>query len=73
MSDETELEPVDLHLAVKRREHTTMPWRWEIWAPGKTRPVVQSAAQFFATASEAMRQGKAALKVLLQKKFPDAA
>jgi len=72
MSDETELEPFDFHLAVKRREHAMTPWRWEIWAAGKTRPVVQSAAQF-ATMSEAMKKGKAALKVLLQEKFPDAA
>jgi hypothetical protein len=72
MSDETELEPIDFHLAVKRREFTTMPWRWEIWAPGKTRPVAQSEIHF-ATMTEAMRQGKAALKVLLKKKFPDAA
>ena len=51
---ETELEPGDFHVAVKRREYMDAPLRWEIWAAG-------------ATMSEAMKQGKAALKALLQK------
>jgi hypothetical protein len=72
MSEKTELEPGDFHLAVKRREYTAMPWRWEIWAAGKTRPVAQSE-HYFATMSEAMKQGKAALAALLDKKFPSAA
>jgi hypothetical protein len=72
MSDETELEPGDFHIAVKRRDYTDTPWRWEIWAAGKTRAVAQSAADF-TTMSEAMKQGKAELKILLQKKFPSAA
>jgi len=71
MSDETELGPSDFHIAVKRREYTASPWRWEIWAAGKTRAVAQSAA-YFATMSEAMKRGKAALKALLQK-TPNAA
>jgi hypothetical protein len=72
MSDETELEPSDFHLAVKRRDYTAAPWRWEIWAAGKTRAVAHSE-RHFATMSEAMKQGKAALRALLQKKFPNAA
>ena len=39
---------------MKRREYMDAPLRWEIWAAG-------------ATMSEAMKQGKAALKALLQK------
>jgi hypothetical protein len=72
MSDETELGPGDFHLAVKRRDYTDEPWRWEIWAAGKAKAVAHSQ-QRFATVSEAMKQGKAALKGLLQTKFPDAA
>ena len=72
MSDRTKLEPGDFHIAVKRREFTNTPWRWEIWAAGKTRAVAQSDAQF-ATMSEAMKQGKAALRALLREKFPNAA
>jgi hypothetical protein len=72
MSKEMELEPGDFHLAVKRREYTDTPWRWEIWAAGKTKPVAQSQLHF-ATMSEAMKLGKAALKALLQQKFSNAA
>jgi hypothetical protein len=67
-----ELEPDDFHVAVKRREYMDTPWRWEIWAAGKTKAVAQSE-RHFATMSEAMKQGKAALKALLQQKFPNAA
>jgi hypothetical protein len=67
-----DLTPNDFHLAVKRREHTDTPWRWEISAAGKPKAVAQSE-RHFATMSEAMKHGKAALKALLQKKFPNAA
>ena len=72
MSKEMELEPSDFHVAVKRREHTDTPWRWEIWAAGKTKAIAQSE-RHFATMSEAMKLGKAALKALLQQKFSNAA
>jgi hypothetical protein len=72
MADNMELERADFHVAVKRREYSDTPWRWEIWAAGKTRAVAQSEAHF-ATMSEAIKRGKAALKVLLQTKFPNAA
>jgi hypothetical protein len=72
MSKEMELEPSDFHVAVKRREHTDTPWRWEIWTAGKTKAVAQSE-RHFATMSEAMKLGKAALKALLQQKFSNAA
>jgi hypothetical protein len=67
-----ELEPGDFHVAVKRREFTDTPWRWEIWAAGKTRAVAQSE-RHFATMSQAIKQGKAALKQLLRKRFSNAA
>jgi len=72
MPKELQLEPGDFHLAVKRREYTDTPWRWEIWAAGKTKAVAQSD-RHFGTMSEAMKHGKAALKILLQRKFPNAA
>ena len=68
----TEMEPDDFHVAVRRREHTKTPWRWEIWAAAQTRAVDQSK-RHFETMSEAMREGKARLQTLLQKRFPDAA
>ena len=70
--DEIELEPRDYHLAVRRREHSDTPWRWEIWAAGKTKAVEQSR-QHFATMSDATKAGKAALRELLRERFPTAA
>jgi hypothetical protein len=67
-----ELEPSDFHVAVRRRDHTETPWRWEIWAAGKTK-AVEHSERHFATMSEALKQGKAALKELLEKRFPSAA
>jgi hypothetical protein len=72
MSEETDLEPGDFHLAVRRREHTETPWRWEIWAAGRTKAVEQSE-QNYSTMSAAIKAGKAALKSLLRKRFPSAA
>jgi hypothetical protein len=59
-----ELQPGDFHVAVKRRDHTETPWRWEIWAAAKTRAIEQSESHF-ATMTEALKEGKAALKRLL--------
>jgi hypothetical protein len=67
-----EMEPSDFHVAVRRRDHTETPWRWEIWAAGKTKAVEHSEGHF-ATMSEALKQGKAALRELLEKRFPSAA
>jgi hypothetical protein len=72
MSDDKDLGPGDFHVAIRRREYTDTPWRWEIWAAGKAKPVAQ-AEKPVATMSEAMKQGKAALRTLLKRKFPDAA
>jgi hypothetical protein len=56
----------EFHLAVKRRDTGSAPWRWEIWAAGRSRYVARSTRSF-ASASEATRDGKAALKALLAK------
>jgi hypothetical protein len=56
----------EFHLAVKRRDNDSAPWRWEIWAAGRSRYVARSTRSF-ASASEATRDGKAALKALLAK------
>jgi len=71
-NDRTELGPSDFHLAVRRREHSETPWRWEIWAAAHTKALQHSEAHY-ATMSQAMREGKAALRELLKKKFPEAA
>jgi hypothetical protein len=67
-----ELQPGDFHVAVKRRDHTETPWRWEIWPAAKTRAVEQSE-DHFATMTEALKEGKQALKKLLRERFHDAA
>ena len=69
MPDDTDLQPNDFHVAVKRREHSQLPWRWEIWAAGRTKATAQSE-EHYATMSEAIRAGKAALRPLLKNAFP---
>ena len=71
MTDDTKLEPCDFHICVKRREFMATAWRWEIWAAGKKSG--QRSEEHYTTVSEAMKRGKAALKALLKRKFPDAA
>jgi len=66
------MEPGDFHVAVRRREHTQTRWRWKIWAAAQTKAVEQSKTHY-ASMSEALREGKAALRALLQRRFPDAA
>ena len=56
------LSPFDYTLAIKNKGRPPRPWRWEIYAPGKSKPVQQS--DFFETMSEATRAGKAALAEL---------
>jgi len=51
--------PIDYTLAIKNKGRPPNPWRWEIYAAGKSKPVRQS--EFFETMSEATRAGKAAL------------
>jgi hypothetical protein len=51
--------PSDFTLAIKNKGRPPKPWRWEICAAGKSKPVQES--EFFETMSEATRAGKAAL------------
>jgi hypothetical protein len=53
---------LDYTLAIKNKGRPPLPWRWEIYAAGKRKPVQQS--DFFETMSEATRAGKAALAKL---------
>ena len=59
MDNTFRLNPSDYTLAIKNRGRPPMPWRWEIYVAGKSKPVLQSG--FFETMSEATRSGKAAL------------
>jgi hypothetical protein len=72
MSDDVKFTPADYSVVVKRRDPGEKPWRWEIWVAGKSRHIERSE-QPFATMSEATREGKAALKTFLAKRFSDAA
>ncbi len=59
MDNNSPLDPSDYTLAIKNRGRPPLPWKWEIYVAGKSKPVLQSG--FFATMSEATRSGKAAL------------
>jgi hypothetical protein len=72
MQVKADLKPSDFHVAVRRRVHTLTPWRWEIYAAGRSKPV-QNSREYFPTVSEVMKEGKEALQMLLRKRFPDAA
>lgn len=52
-------EPIDYTLAIKNKGRPPKSWRWEIYAAGKSKAVLQS--EFFETMSEATRAGKAVL------------
>ena len=62
MEKSQSLSPFDYTLAIKNKGRPPKPWRWEIYAAGKSKPVQQS--DFFETMSEATRAGKAALAEL---------
>jgi hypothetical protein len=68
MSDDVKITPADYSVVVKRRDPGERPGRWEIWVAGKSRPIERSE-QPFTTMSEAMREGKAAFKTFLTKRF----
>jgi hypothetical protein len=72
MSDDVKFTPADYSVVVKRRDPGERPWRWEIWVAGKSRPIERSE-QPFASMSEATREGKAAFKTFLAKRFSNAA
>ena len=62
MEKDSTFSPIDYSLAIKNKGHPPKPWRWEIYAAGKSKPVRQS--EFFETMSEATRMGKTALAEL---------
>jgi hypothetical protein len=66
MENSSSFNPSDYTLAIKNRGRPTKPWRWEINAAGKSKPVQQS--DFFETMSEATRAGKMALAEIRAKK-----
>jgi hypothetical protein len=72
MSNDIKITPADYSVVVKRRDPGERPWRWEIWVAGKSRPIERSE-QPFTTMSEATREGKAAFKTFLAKRFSNAA
>ena len=68
MSKHTDLEPSDFHVAVRRREHAETPWYWELWAAARTKAVMRSD-RYFSRMSDASKDGKAALRAYLRKRF----
>jgi hypothetical protein len=67
MPDDLELDNDDYAVIVKMRGHADKPWKWEITAPGQKRPVRQSA-ECFKSMSAALRAGKEALCVFLERR-----
>ncbi len=61
------LDPAEYTLAIKNRGRPPKPWRWEIYAAGKSKPVQQS--DLFETMSDATRAGKVALAELRSKQL----
>jgi hypothetical protein len=72
MSILAQSDPSDYHVVVKRRVTGPKPWKWEIWAAGRSRHVQRSETSF-GTMAEATREGKAALKKFIAESFPSEA
>ena len=68
MSKDKDLDPIDFHVAVRRRDHTAAPWYWEISAAARTKAVM-SSDRHFKTMAEASKDGKSALQAYLRKRF----
>ena len=66
MQDKFEFDPADYAVIVKIRGTGDKPWKWEITAPGKKQPVRQSS-ESFESMSAALRAGREALRVFLQR------
>ena len=56
----------DYSMVVKNRAPPPNSWRWEIYRAGRSSPIRQSTA-YFPTMVAASKEGKAALKQLLEK------
>jgi hypothetical protein len=54
----------DFSVVVRNRASAPKPWQWEIYRAGRNSAIERSKT-FFATATEANRAGKAALRLLL--------
>lgn len=61
-----EFDPADYSFVVKRRGNPPKAWRWEIYRAGKQDPVERSAF-FFESMTEAIKEGKKALALILAK------
>jgi hypothetical protein len=57
-------DPEDFSVVVKRRAPDPKPWRWEIYRAGRTSPI-ESSKGSYASMSLALRDGKAALRLLM--------
>jgi hypothetical protein len=58
------IEHPDFSVVVKNKGALPAPWKWQIYRAGRNSPIKQSDA-FFATMTEASREGKKALSLLL--------
>lgn len=63
------IEHVDFSVVVKSNAPQPKPWQWEVYRAERNSPIERSRV-FFATATEADRAGKAALRSLLSD-YPD--
>jgi len=61
-----EFDPTDYSFVVKRRGNPPKAWRWEIYRAGKQDSVERSAI-FFESMTEAIKEGKKALALMLAK------
>jgi hypothetical protein len=63
------IDHADFSVVVKNRAPPPKSWRWEIYRTGRNSAVERSKS-FFATATEANRAGKLALRLLLSE-YPE--
>jgi hypothetical protein len=70
MSQMLPFDSSDYSVVVKSRAPLPNAWRWEIYRAGRASPMEFSSV-FFCTVSAALRAGKAALKRLMAKSFPE--
>lgn len=63
------IDHADFSVVVKNRAPPPKSWRWEIYRPGRN-SAIDCSKVFFATATEANREGKLALRLLLSE-YPE--
>ena len=66
--DELNFDRTDYSVVVKNRAPPPNSWRWEIYRAGRSSPVRHSTF-YFRTMTAASKEGKEALKQLLEKIF----